>query len=215
MAGQINLYDSGLERQRDWLALDYVAAGTALLASLVVIAGVAVRWDHDALMARSAANEQRLGVERAQMVPEDQDAGERRVDPLIEQEVARQRAQLVLHEKVLAALRGSAGGEDRVAYAEYMRGLARQSMDGLWLTGFRLAESGGGFEIHGRTLDPALLPGYIRKLNREPAFQGRAFAALKIEAVASASDGAVSLPPHHEFALIPDKPAAEKTGEAE
>lgn len=215
MAGQINLYDPALERQRDWLVLGNLAMGAALLAALVAIAGVAVRWDHDALMARAVANEQRLAAMREQAVPEEQDAGERRVDPLIEQDVARQRAQFSLHEKVLAALRGSVGDESRVAYSEYMRALARQSVDGLWLTGFRLAESGRGFEIRGRTLDPTMLPGYIRRLNREPAFRGLAFAALKIEAVVGEIDGAAPVPPHHAFALVPDRPAADRAEVAE
>jgi hypothetical protein len=37
--------------------------------------------------------------------------------------------------------------------------------------------------MRGRLLDPALLPAYIRRLNGEPAFRGRHFAALDMQGV--------------------------------
>jgi hypothetical protein len=105
-------------------------------------------------------------------------------------------------------------------FADYLRGLARQSMTGLWITGFVWDAASDSMEIRGRTTDPALLPEYIRRLNREPAFRGHAFAALKVaegkpEPVAGvaakspAPAEAVQKALFHEFTLIPVK-----TGEA-
>jgi hypothetical protein len=70
-------------------------------------------------------------------------------------------------------------------------------------------------EIRGRTLDPALLPEYIRRLNAEPAFRGHRFAALSVAlptapAPAASVAPAATVPPWHEFALVPEleaKPA--------
>ena len=66
------------------------------------------------------------------------------------------------------------------AYAEYMRALARQSLAGLWLTGFRFARGGAEIEIAGRALRPELVPAYIRGLNRERSMHGRAFESLSM-----------------------------------
>ena len=38
------------------------------------------------------------------------------------------------------------------SYAEYMRALARQSLAGLWLTGFKVGKGGAEMEIIGRAL---------------------------------------------------------------
>ena len=63
--------------------------------------------------------------------------------------------------------------------ADVMRGFSRQIVEGVWLTGF--AVSTAGIDIRGRLLDPSLLPVYIRRLNAEPAFRGRRFAALDMQ----------------------------------
>lgn len=66
------------------------------------------------------------------------------------------------------------------SYAEYMRALARQSVGGLWLTGFTVGRGGAEIAITGRALQPELVPSYIRRLNQERAMQGRAFDSLSM-----------------------------------
>jgi len=80
------------------------------------------------------------------------------------------------------------------AYAEYMRALARQSLAGLWLTGFRFAKGGAEIEIAGRALRPELVPAYIRRLNRERSMQGRAFESLSMTQVQAALPADASRP---------------------
>jgi hypothetical protein len=62
-----------------------------------------------------------------------------------------------------------------------LRALSRQHLDGLWLTGLSIGEAGGDLEIRGRMSSQALLPEYLRRLEREPVFQGRQFAALDMQ----------------------------------
>jgi hypothetical protein len=59
-----------------------------------------------------------------------------------------------------------------------MRALARQSLAGLWLTGFRVGKGGAEMEIIGRALQPELVASYIHRLKQEPAMHGRAFDSL-------------------------------------
>jgi hypothetical protein len=67
------------------------------------------------------------------------------------------------------------------AYSGLLQGFSRQMVDGVWLLGFGFAEK--EIEMRGRLIDPALLPAYINKLNDEPAFAGRRFAALEMTGV--------------------------------
>ena len=100
---------------------------------------------------------------------------------------------------------------DTPAFAEPLRALANLAMPGVWITGFVWDAASNDMEIRGRTTDPALLPEYIQRLNREPALRGRAFAALNIaegkpEQPAAGSPATASrLPPFHEFTLVPIK----------
>jgi hypothetical protein len=208
MVQQINLYDAALERRRDWLALENVVAGAVILLVAVGLHGALARVGLPALASQAANGETQLKAVRDQVVALGQQVTNRKPDPVIEQQVATQRQLLALRGEMLATLRHSLGPE-ATSFAATLRGFAQQTVSGLWLTGFSI-DAGGGIEISGRTIDPALLPEYIRRLNREAAFRGQTFAALKLGVVKTekspGGDGkpaVESRPQWHEFMLIP------------
>jgi MSHA biogenesis protein MshI len=215
MAQQINLFDPALERQRAWLTLRNVTGLAVGLAVAVGALGYAERRELAPLATLSTANETRLKAAREQIAVLGQQMANRKPDPHLEQEVVAKRFLLATRGEVLALLRKSIGEEAAPPFADYLRGLARQTIPGLWLTAFSIEAQSGGMEIRGRTIDPALLPTYIRRLNGEPAFRGQAFAALKLDTGKpdaphpAPSTGAAKAPVpvlaarYHEFSLIP------------
>lgn len=219
----INLYDPRLERQRDWLALHFVAGAALVLSCLVAAAGFAARTNLPTLAAQSAAGESQLKAIRDQVTALGQQASSRKPSAQLEQSLVSQRTLLELRGEILATLRQSLG-PDAHSFAAYLRGLASQTVPGLWLTAFSVNAVNDSMEIRGLTLDPALLPEYIRRLNKEEAFRGRSFAALKLgvkqpetAAAPAAPDGKVQpaaarLPTHHEFMLIPAKEGDKTSG---
>jgi len=213
MAQQINLYDPALLRKRDWLALANIVLGAGVLAILVAGAGFLARGGLSELQAQAATGEAQVKAMRQQVLVLGQRVAERKADPRIERELATARQLVEARGVVLETLRQRLASA-APPFADYLRGLARQSMNGLWITGFAWDAASDGLEIRGRTLDPALLPEYIRRLNREPAFRGQAFAALNIAegkpdatrgAKATASTEAPQQAPFHEFMLVPVK----------
>lgn len=227
MAQYINLYDPALRKKRDWLALGNVVAAGALLVALVGGLGVLTHRDLPELKAQQTGNETQLKALRDQLTSLGQQLAQRKPDPALKNDLDVGRKLLAGRSEILSMLKKRMD-PDAGMYAEYLRGFARQSVTGLWLTGFSFENGSGNMEITGRTLDPALLPEYIKRLNREPAFQGRAFAALmlaegkaegKSEAAAPGQTAAKApepVPataamsakaPYHEFRLIPRKPA--------
>lgn len=72
---------------------------------------------------------------------------------------------------------GAIGNRD--GFAGYLQAFSRQSLDGLWLTGFTVGGA-GEVAIHGRAVSADLLPQYIQKMNQEPALKGRAFSVLEL-----------------------------------
>lgn len=197
MSRQINLYDPALLRKRDWLALGYVVSFGLLLVAVVVAAGFVVRGDLPQLESQASANETQLKALREQVVALGQQMI-RKPDPVLEHEVDATRLLLSAREEVVSLLKKDLGPGTH-SYTNFLRGFARQTIPGLWLTGFSF-DSAGGMEIRGRLIDPALLPEYILHLNREPAFQGRAFSALSL-GEGKAADGEKA--PYLEFRLIP------------
>lgn len=219
MTQQINLYDAALLRRREWLTAANLVMVTVALLLAMVGWSFAARNEVAALEAENALLAPQVKTLQEQMAALAAQASARKPDPRLEAELASVRAVLARRDDILAELQKGIGG-GATHFGEYLRALARQSVGGLWLTGFSVGEDGAGMEIRGRMTDPALLPEYIRRLNGEPAFQGRAFATLKVTAAqpappAGAAPAAVpppttaprTPPPYHEFVLAPENAA--------
>lgn len=208
MTQQINLYDPALLRPREWLSASSVAAGT--LAVLLAMTGwtVAARSQVAALEAESAVVAPQLKTLQQQVEALGRQVSSLRPDPRIEAELASARALVNVRGEALKLLESGLGGGS-TSFAEFLRALARQSLPGLWLTGFAVGEGGTALEIRGRMTDPALLPRYIERLNSEKAFQGRAFAALQVSpgkppAAEEAPGGVAPSAGWHDFVLAPE-----------
>lgn len=208
---QINLYDPALQRKRDLLTAANLAIVSAVLFATMGAWGGWGRMKLASVEAESQAVAPQLKMVQGQMAAIGKQLGEAKPSPELEADLAAARTRLGLREEIFAAL-GKGFGGDVPSFAEYMRGFARQAQAGLWLTGFVIGEAGAAIEIRGRMTDPALLPEYIRRLNDEKVFQGRAFSALKVSPakVAATVDGkpAASTPmpakaPYFEFVLTP------------
>lgn len=220
MSQQINLLNPDLRPRRDWLSFRIVAPVAAVCIAAVVVAMVLVRSEQSALASREIETGSRLKAAQEQLQALARQVGERVSDPRLVSEAERLAAAVKRHEDALRVLQPAAA-DGQGGYGEVMRGLARQSMSGLWLTAFAVGSD--AMEIRGRMLEPSLLPTYIRRLNGEAAFQGRRFDALDLqgvtpEAVPAGVTGAAtglqsSLPRHTEFALRAGR-AGEKPAEA-
>ena len=103
----------------------------------------------------------------------------KKADVALAAEVDTLQAQVDARKATLQDLGGGVLGGGS-GYAEIMRALARQSLAGLWLTGFSVGKGGEEMEISGRALHPELVPSYIHRLTQERALHGRAFDSLSM-----------------------------------
>ena len=97
----------------------------------------------------------------------------------LDAEVNRLRNEVQMRERLLVALADGTLGNSS-GLSAYLEALARQSVEGAWLTRFSLARGGRAIGLAGRALAPELVPVYVRRLANEPAFNGRAFSELAI-----------------------------------
>lgn len=212
MTHYINLYDPALLRHRQWLTAANLLFALTLVFTVMLGWGAWQRIQAGALAAEAEALDGSLKMVRDESVTLGGQLASRRADPKLELDLAAMKELLGARQEILVAL-GQGAAPQATGHADYLRGLARQSVANLWLTGFSVGPDGTRMEIRGRTLDPALLPEYIRRLNAEPAFRGHRFAALSVAepppvpgANATSGAGAVAAapPPWLEFALVPE-----------
>lgn len=71
--------------------------------------------------------------------------------------------------------------DDSEGFSDYLAGLGRQQLTGLWLNTIVLRAGGENISLKGRMQDPTLLPRYLQDLGKEPSFSGLRFQLMKIE----------------------------------
>lgn len=180
MLRNINLYDARFLKKRDWLAGRTVALLALAAVFLVTLGAGGVRWSlaQQELQARMVG-EQLLRA-RASFADLARLLSSRKPDQALLDEIAALRRDTELTRETEKALQEMANGDQQVNLGEMLRVLARANVEGMWLTGLTVADGGRDLEIRGRVLDQLLLPAYLRRLEGEPAFRGRRFAALEM-----------------------------------
>ncbi|MGH8700698.1 MAG: PilN domain-containing protein [Burkholderiales bacterium] len=178
MSQNINLFNPAFRKPRQLLTLAVVAQCLGITLAALFGYHYYLQQQVNGLAAELAATEKLLRT-RGGFV----DKLKPKPVPLVTEaeldaEIGPLEAEVKLADETLAALQGGAFGS-RQGFAEYLRAFSRQSLGGLWLTGFSISGS-GELEIRGRALSADLLPSYIQRLNREQALTGRSIARLEM-----------------------------------
>ncbi len=180
MPRQINLYNPAFEAQRALLSFKGAVAGWFLIA--ILVAGIAA---FQTMRVRSAEQTtQQLARQISAAQADIQRLGAavtaRRHDPRVDEEVARIESEVKDRQETLEILRAGGLGDTR-GFSDYLKAFARQSFEGVWLTGLSIATAGKDMSVEGRALQAAHVPGYLKRLNGESAMLGHPFSELVIQ----------------------------------
>ena len=204
MSQNINLLGPAFRKQRQLLTLATVMQFLGLTLAALFSYQFILQHQVNGLAAELHGSEGLLSSQRGYVEKVRGKAAASKPDAQLETEIGRLETELKLAREAMEALKGGAFGNQQ-GFAEYLRAFSRQSVNGLWLTGFSIAGS-GDLEIRGRVLSPDLLPSYIQRLNREQVLAGRSFARLEMsrpkpepEPAAGKDKAAAKAPPMPRF----------------
>lgn len=192
----LNLFDPALLPQRDPWTTRNLGLGLAAVGLSCAAWGGWAHWRLAQTQSELNLLTPQLQAARSEVQQLGKQLQSHQPDAALTSELAAGQSRLQARTEVLALLRKGMS-PDSGNPAEWLRALARQVPPGLWLTGFgvrvnaRDADS-GALEIRGRTVDPALIAEYVKRLNAEPAFQGRTFAALDIQQPRDGANGVMN-----------------------
>jgi len=176
MSQQINLLSAAFRKQRQTLSAMTAAKSLAVVILALFASQYYLHQQINGLSAelQTALKEQQSHAEKLKA----DGAVRSKTGATLDAEVARLETEIKLGRQSMDALKAGAIGNQQ-GFAEYLRAFSRQSIDGLWLTGFTIV-GGGDITIEGRVTQPDLVPHYIQRLNREQTLQGRTFATLEM-----------------------------------
>jgi hypothetical protein len=197
---EINLFDPSLRPRKVLLPARIFAPALGAVAALLVTCAVLQSYEARVAAAARKDMQARSATLQTEIRSLGEQLGARRVSPEVANRAAEREALRTTREAAVAALR-TRGDIANGGHARFLQALARQAVDGLWLTEVTVAGSGDDIALRGRTLDPELVADYLRRLGREEALRGLAFNRLSFQRPVSI-DGAAAAPPRFiEFAV--------------
>ena len=181
MAQQINLFNPVFLKQKKYFsAVTMLQALALLLGGILAFYGYTLR-ETQALARVAEETGRQLKAQAEQVGRLTQEFSPQGRSKMLADEAARLTTRLKQREEMLGVLRtGGLGNTD--GFARYLGAFARQSMNGVWLTGFTIGGDEAELLVSGRVLHPDLVPAYIRALNREEVMRGRRVAELRLTA---------------------------------
>ena len=175
---QINLYSAEFRPQRQWLTpLHCVQLWGALLAMGLLIAAMQV-WQGHRLHREMNALQAQVDGEKSGLETDQAALALRKPSPALGAELERSQAEAAAKTELLTALQsGALSGQQ--GYTSILVGLARNTMDGLWLTAIEIG--GGDVNLKGATRKADFVPVYIDKIVADSGFGPREYRSLKMQ----------------------------------
>jgi len=194
LSQQINLFNPiFLKQKRQFSALAMLQALGLVALGVLAMYAYEVRQNHT-LAAVLAQTDQQLEARRSQMTRFGIEFSTQGASRALTDELAAAEARLAERIGLLDDVRTGVGGDAR-GYSRYLAALARQTMPGVWLTGLDIGGKSSALVIKGRALDSALVPAYMRALNRAAPLAGRRVDELRLTAKEAANAAPGAVPP--------------------
>lgn len=95
-------------------------------------------------------------------------------------EIASLQNDIQFRRQLLASIDPPNSEQVEAGFASHLEGLARQNIDGMWLTEIQLQQGGQQLALMGRTRAPEFVPRYLQNLATETIFSGRQFRVFKM-----------------------------------
>ncbi|KQT44012.1 MULTISPECIES: PilN domain-containing protein [unclassified Methylophilus] len=181
MSQQINLFESGLVKSKDWFTLSFVAAIYILAAIVMVYFYTGIESENAQLLAQR--NQTVIQYESMQKKVEEFAKKAVPVDnSQLEAELKNLNSRFEMQSQMLAIFQQSIS-ENAYHLIDYMRGLASQQLSGVWLTGFKIEPAAQHVSLSGQALQTEEIPLYLDLLSAQKVFEGTQFSGLQFKQV--------------------------------
>jgi len=180
MSQQINLFNAELRKSGKVFSLLNMLQGLAAVLCVALLFYAYANYQSAQLEQQLQEAGKNLATEQSRLAQLAADYARQRAGLSLEQELKNLAAEEAAQRSIISALKNGVIGNTR-GYSAYMQAFARQSVNGLWLTGFNIEGDATQMSISGAALSPDLVPGYILRLNNEAVMRGKTFDSLSMQ----------------------------------
>ena len=180
MSQQINLFNAELHKSGKAFSVLNMLQGLGVVLCGALLFYAYASYQSGQLEQQLQGAGESLATEQARMTQLAAEYSRQRAGLSLEQELKNLTAEEAAQRSIIAALKNGVIGNTK-GYSAYMQAFARQSVNGLWLTGFNIEGDATQMSISGAALSPDLVPGYILRLNNEAVMRGKTFDSLNMQ----------------------------------
>lgn len=179
MKQRINLYQGSLRPQQEAWGFDRVVQG--LLGLLLVLGAYSAWLGFDAYQSSQALAQEQTQQHAQQNTLAELEAvlSQQEQQSILNQAVAQAEQRIAFYQRLGQQLGEPNQSQSR--FSSYLEGLAKQRVEGAWLTRIELAKGGEQLAIEGESLAPDHVPQLLLQMKSEPVFAGRTFAELSMQ----------------------------------
>lgn len=179
MQQQINFYRSEFIARKERFGSGSLLAVCGVLIVAMVAAFGYVTYELAAIKVElnTVNNQEQAAIQRLENFQPTLDGASG--DQTWEERLAEAKRLLRDQQIVLTMVRDSAWG-DIDGFSRHLRSLARQNIDGIWLSYIRLSALGDNTQLEGQTLRAELVPAYLQSLSVEDPFAEQRFNQFQI-----------------------------------
>lgn len=181
MMQQINLYQDEFRKRRQYTDAAHLGLGLGVVLAVLALVSGGLAWRANEAERRAAALAEQRDALQETLAELQARVQARSADGTDDGEVlARLRRELDAKRRLVDYL-GERAGSSRPAFSGYLEGLARSTVDTLWLDRVELADGGRRLRLGGHALEPETVPALLDRLAQRPAFRGHSFRTLRID----------------------------------
>ncbi|MFV1982262.1 MAG: PilN domain-containing protein [Thiohalomonadales bacterium] len=177
---QINLFQSEFHIRREIICAKNVQYSFILMVSILSLISI-----YDYFLERSQVDYLlELQIQQTELEKSLQDVKQTApsmiVDSKLKQQVDGFKNDVVSKQQVFDALSGQSFG-NTFGFSGFFKGLAKQTVAGLWLTNLKITTGGKDIGITGSAYRPELVPDFLNNLSNEQIFQGTNFQTFRVK----------------------------------
>lgn len=180
MTQQINLYLDEFRRRTDPLDAKHIGIGVIVLLVILAALSAGLAWQARQVEARVAELQGKRDTVRAELTRKQERLQSLRAARNDEGELRRLRAELAAKQRLVDYLESGRFGT-RDGFSNYLRALARNRVEDLWLARVQLRAGGTTLRIAGHALEPETVPAFLSGLAEQPSFSGYRFRTMRID----------------------------------
>lgn len=181
MKQQINLYQAEFQQPDIALSADHIFLGAGALLLLIVLSSVGLAISNTLAGDRLVSVKTEVEALKQANAQMDSRLQNRSVDQNLAASATEASRQLQARQEILQLVERTEQRQDSVYFSELLAGLARQHVDGMWLSRIDISANGRDMYLEGSTLDAKRVPEFVGNLSREQAYTGREFRKVVIK----------------------------------